>query len=517
MTGEEKLIKLYETAMKELYREIAYKDGRGNSTAYQRRLLDKVKAILKELKRNTPGAVKEALKPAYMAGIQDFIKETGFDLEPRINWRQLNILVENTVDQLTIATNRVGRIWDDAIRRAGVEATKRKVASGQTVAQMRRQLLEELLQINPKGLDGQPGIITRRGTMRLDTYAALVARSTTAEAQNASKLEMAKEYGYDLVHFTRHRPTCGVCAQYEDRMFALTEEAATGKYKGPDGSPLLFPLLYETAFVSGYNNIHPNCRHRLVLAVSSMMTPEEMADWSRKSNRPFVDSRSDKERKAYAKVQAENRARWQDRRQWERYKAVLPDQTPDNFGVFRSMKKANAQGWKDLQEDYRYVVKSGKSGILNAEEEAAVLSYVSGDSYTLNAKLRDGIPLNAHEEVLAASLDRALEKLPVYKGQVIRSLDFDDLELRKFAASHRTGNTVLYPAFTSSSVKSGYHEHPSVLMIIHSQTGRDIQAYNHDEAEILFPRNSRFLVDSVQYENGTWILKARDITDGTDV
>ena len=50
-------------------------------------------------------------------------------------------------------------------------------------------------------------------------------------------------------------------------------------------------------------------------------------------------------------------------------------------------------------------------------------------------------------------------------------------------------------------------------MIIDSQTGRDIQAYNREEAEILFPRNSRFLVESVQFENGTWILKARDITD----
>ena len=31
-TGAEKLIKLYETAMKELYREIARREGLGNST-----------------------------------------------------------------------------------------------------------------------------------------------------------------------------------------------------------------------------------------------------------------------------------------------------------------------------------------------------------------------------------------------------------------------------------------------------------------------------------------------------
>lgn len=352
MTGEEKLIKLYETAMKELYREIAYREWRGNSASYQRHLLEKVQAVLKQLKKKTPGAVRDALKPAYLAGIQDFIKDTGFTLEPRINWRQLNLLIQNTTDQLTLATNRVGRIWRDAIRRAGIEATQHKLATGQTVNQMRRQLLAELYNINPKGKDGQTGIVTKRGTMRLDTYAALVARSTTAEAQNASKLEMAKEHDYDLVRFTKHSPTCGVCAQYEDRLFALTKEAANGKYKGPNGEALRFPYLYDTAFVSGYNNIHPNCRHRLTIVVSAFLSPEQLADWSRKSMRPFVDNRSERDRKAYAKAQADNRSRWQDRRQWERYRAVLPDQTPANFGAFRVMKRANSEKWKFLNLDY---------------------------------------------------------------------------------------------------------------------------------------------------------------------
>ncbi len=369
MTGADKLIKLYETAMKELYREIAYREYRGNATGYQRRLLEQVQAILKRLKRQTPGAVTEALKPAYLTGIRSFVKDiettVGITLDPQIPWRQLNILIQNTTDQLTLATNRVGRIWQDAIRRAGIEATKHKLATGQTVDQMRRQLLTELMNINPRGRDGQTGIITKRGTMRLDSYAALVARSTTAEAQNASKIEMAREHGYDLAHFTKHSPTCGVCAQHEDRMYALTKEAANGKYKGPNGEPLHFPYLYDTAFVSGYDNIHPNCIHRLVIAVPEFMKPDELAVWSRKSMRPFEDTRSERDRKAYARIQADNRSRWQDRRQWERYRAVLPDQTPANFGAFRVMKKANTQRWIDLRTDYNYVAKRLKSGIID--------------------------------------------------------------------------------------------------------------------------------------------------------
>lgn len=393
MTGEDKLIKLYETAMKELYREIAYREHRGNATTYQRRLLKKVQDILKGLKKKTPTAVRAALEQAFKAGISDFIKDTGFTLEPRINWRQLNIMIQNTTDQLTLATNRVGRIWQDAIRQAGIEATQHKLATGQTVDQMRRQLLTELLNINPKGRDGQTGIITKRGTMRLDSYAKLVARSTTAEAQNASKLSMAAEHGYDLVRFTQHSPTCEVCIQYEDRLFALTKEAANGKYKGTRGEPLHFPFLYDTAFVSGYNNIHPNCRHRLVIVVSSMMTDAELTEWSRKSMRPFEDTRSERDRKAYAKAQAENRARWQDRRQWERYRAVVYDHTPANFGAFRVMKRSNSENWRYLQLDYsrrKRLADHPEQALPNADKATAADAKFTG--YLFNPKSESGRP-----------------------------------------------------------------------------------------------------------------------------
>lgn len=163
------------------------------------------------------------------------------------------------------------------------------------------------------------------------------------------------------------------------------------------------------------------------------------------------------------------------------------------------------------------LAKSGDSGILNEKEEAAVLAYVSGGSYMLNAKLRDGIPLKPHEEELAAALDRALEKMPVYKGQVVRSLVFHDAEsARQFVLQHSEGKSVVYPAFTSASVNPGYHEQPTVLMHIDSKSGRDIRRYNEAEAEVLFPRNTRFFIDEVSVDDGVARLKVRE-QDGIDI
>ena len=44
---------------------------------------------------------------------------------------------------------------------------------------------------------------------------------------------------------------------YQGRVYALTKEAANGKYKGSKGQALHFPYLYDTALPHGYSTIHP--------------------------------------------------------------------------------------------------------------------------------------------------------------------------------------------------------------------------------------------------------------------
>ena len=141
-------------------------------------------------------------------------------------------------------------------------------------------------------------------------------------------------------------------------VYALTREAANGKYKGPKGEPLRFPLLYETALVHGYETIHPNCRHRFTILVARAYSPSELAGMSRKSMQPFEDTRTDAERKAYAQEQAVKRARNADMREWRKYRAALPDQAPATFAGFRSMKRANSQRYQRLKADYYVLSKS---------------------------------------------------------------------------------------------------------------------------------------------------------------
>lgn len=509
MTAAGELVKLCEDAQGKL-EEILRGKAVGSPEQYERRVLRQTAAVLQQLKRAAPEIARRMVLEGYQTGLESAAGDLATagtppasDFSAPIHREARNRIVQNTVDSLTKAINGMGRGMAEEIRAAAQETT------GKTARDMQRNLEQRLL---GPGLrrPGRMGVRYKNGrVVPLNQYAAMAARTATAEAQNRAKLAQAREWGCDLVRCTTHHPTCEVCAQYQGRVYALTREAANGTYKGPNNEPLHFPLLYGTALVRGYETIHPNCRHRFTLLPARAYTPAELAGMSRRSMRPFADARGDAERKAYAQEQAARRARNADLREWRSTRAALPEEAPASFAEFRRRKqRAGLQRDGALQADRRTILeKSAQSVILNDKEEAAVLAYISGGSYALNAKLREGIPLEPHEEETVRQLDGALKKLPVYRGEVVRALSFDTTEeVKRFAKKHPVGEIVSYPAFTSSSVRQGYAEHPTVIQRIRSVSGRDLRQYNAEEGEILFRRGTRFRITGVTCENGCFIM-----------
>lgn len=113
----------------------------------------------------------------------------------------------------------------------------------------------------------------------------------------------------------------------------------------------------------------------------------------------------------------------------------------------------------------------------------------------VNAALRGEMPIT--EELLStiSSIDRAVEKLPIYEGTVYRSLRSEEMaDVGAFFEQHSTGNIVSYPAFTSSGTEV-YDESMDIQMVIRSKRGRDMRKYNPLEHEVLFMRDSKFIVE----------------------
>ena len=378
MSTQKKLIETYQKAQKKLVEIIQRKQAHGSAASYERSLLRQIQKELKKLKKSSKALVEQLVKENYKTGLQslidDLIKDATaprlFNMFSGLNTSQIELITQNANIDLNKSINIVGRRMQDAVREAGIEATAEKLTTGQTIREMQKNLQDKLKQQNLTAVEYANGT-----KMPIEKYAETVARSTTAETQNKAKVIQGQDWGYDLVRFTEHSPTCEVCSMYQGRVYALTKEAANGKYKGSKGQALHFPYLYDTALISGYSTIHPNCRHRLSVLPAGAYTAAEMEDFSRKSMQPFEDMRSDKERKAYAQEQAVKRKRNESRKQYEKIKTALPNDAPKTFAAFVKMKSAKSERYQELLKDYRTVMgiaKQQESGIIEEKSRKSI-------------------------------------------------------------------------------------------------------------------------------------------------
>lgn len=138
---------------------------------------------------------------------------------------------------------------------------------------------------------------------------------------------------------------------------------------------------------------------------------------------------------------------------------------------------------------------------LTDDEESAIISYKSGDSYTLNGKLTARAELTEYQRKLRDNLDAALEKLPVYRGEIYRHYNFDDFggfeAMRDFLSLFKNGRHIELGGYLSCSImrnedrtKGKY----TVNMVIQSENGRRLAGFGRNtENEILLPRNTRLV------------------------
>lgn len=162
---------------------------------------------------------------------------------------------------------------------------------------------------------------------------------------------------------------------------------------------------------------------------------------------------------------------------------------------------------------------------LTEDEEHAIVSYKSGDSYSLNGKLATGGKLTELQRSLRDHLDTALEKLPVYKGTVYRHYDFDSFggyeAMAEFLQLFRKGKPTNIGNYLSASTVRNEDRtggEYTVDMVIQSETGRSLNGFGRDtENEVLLPRTVRLAVDSMELISPHKIrMMAREvITDET--
>lgn len=159
-----------------------------------------------------------------------------------------------------------------------------------------------------------------------------------------------------------------------------------------------------------------------------------------------------------------------------------------------------------------------KSDIIDVtdEERYALNEYKSFRGFVINEQLRkngkDG--LSKEDKAIINHLDSLLRKMPKYKGNLSRSLLFEnDRRLNEFLNEHKIGKTVSYAAYTSTRRKAGLHNEKGQVQIFiaDAKNGRDVSAYGPEEYEVLYERNQSFQVIDRAFVNGTWNILLKEV------
>lgn len=335
MTAEKRLVAQYKRHLDLLLKRIERMEARGTWAGMKKRIALEIAQTIAELDGVASRELPKLVREAFRQGTDEARKSIGVSLGGALNKRAIRYISENAADDMIRANHFFGRHWNDAARRIGLETVEGKLMEELTVKQASRQMVRHMQE------QGWTAFIDKGGrAWRLDTYANLVARTTTREATNTATLEAGREWKHDLVLFTKRFPTCKVCAAIQGRVFSIS------------GNDKRFPYLYDLpGFKDGFSLPHPHCRHNLVITIERLWTEAERAKYLADGKKPIdYDPRSKKEVDMYNKEQKIQRVRNADRRQYEKMKKVLGSEAPKSFSGYRSMKRANSKRWKELRQ-----------------------------------------------------------------------------------------------------------------------------------------------------------------------
>ena len=279
----QQLIGIYRQGFEEVLRIIIEKDAKGQWTRYHKDLMLGIQAVLRQLDEHADQWIAQTVWQSYSQATADtaaFLMGAGMAAAEtpafaQVHQRAIDVLAQNMSGNLRDATQFVGRTTHDTFRRVGIEATTRKYAAGATVRDMKKEVIRRLVD------QGQTAMIDRAGRRwRLDSYAGMVARTTTREAASVATLNTCREFGLDLVQISQHYPTCPLCAPIQGKVYSIS------------GEDKRYPRYTDEVRIPK----HPNCLHSVHPYVREL--DDNAADMERFSNQP-AQPQSEAETQAY--------------------------------------------------------------------------------------------------------------------------------------------------------------------------------------------------------------------------
>lgn len=387
-----------------------------------------------------------------------------------LNHRKLDALIESTKSDMKDVKYATLRMANDQYRQIIYKAQVFANTGAGTVKQAIDMASKDFLARGFNCIEYSNG-----SRHNIADYCDMAIRTANKRANLMGEGEMRKKLGNSLVYVSKHGGACDKCTPWEGRVYI--DDVWSGGTE-EDGK---YPML-STAIAGGL--FHPRCHHGVSTYYEGINDePEEVTKAKHNHN------------------EEDKYTQYLQQRQKQYERLAVGSLLPEN--VLNYQNKAN-----ELQNQ----IESSKIE-LSDEEQYAINQYIGPESYKINELLRNNLELNKEQKKAINSLDKTLDKMPIYKGIVTRSLMIDESELENFIKQYVVGNTVKYKAYTSSTVGNRYNELSNVELYIKSKSGRDIRNFNKEEQEILFKRNTSFKIEAIKKVKNIYHIVMEEINE----
>ena len=281
MTREQELYNLYEQGFEKVLAILLQKQKLGKYDEYEKVILFEINKILNNIERETFSYSKKDIPTLYewnratilaSAGVTEIPSMIGID-------KRAIIELQKVFD---------GQIFDgiDQVRK-NIHSVVRKMAleqkiSGGKLKQKVSEAVDFLAKQNIFTFEDKLGRVHS-----LENYATMAIKTIQTAALNSSVFNASLQLKNDLVKMSSHSTSCPLCAMYQGRIYSIS------------GKDKKYPALsiINGGNVTQYSTIHPSCRHRFTVYIQKL---DDNAKENKKlSNNPFVDNRTEEQKKNY--------------------------------------------------------------------------------------------------------------------------------------------------------------------------------------------------------------------------
>lgn len=427
------------------------------------------KNIYKNIKEQFKEGASKTKKSALKAGV---IKKDDFKLGGSffgLNDRKLNALIKSTKSDIKDVKYATLRMANDQYRQIIYKAQVFANTGAGTVKQAIDMASNDFLKRGFNCIEYKNG-----SRHNIADYCDMAIRTANKRANLMGEGEMRKKLGNSLVYISKHGGACGKCTPWEGRVY-IDDVWSGGKEN--DGK---YPLL-STAIAGGL--FHPRCHHGASTYYEGINDePEEVTQAKEHHN----------EEDKYTQYLQQRQ------KQYQRL-------------ATGSLLTENVLNYQNKVNELQNQIESSKISLTD-DEQYAINQYISSESYKINEILRNNLKLNNNQKNIIKHLDKALNKCKNYNGKIVRVLDItDSKKLKEFIELNKLNKLIIFNEYLSFSNKSNYNENANVIIYIVSSKAKDLRKFNPDESEILYPRNSRFIVENIKKINDKYYLLWREI------